>query len=500
MKSLKYVKGKVMNHEKYLKEIEQVIAEGPYNDTWDSLSDFKVPQWYKNDKFGIFIHWGIYSVPGFQGEWYLRNMYTKDHPVFQFHKETYGEQKEFGYKELIPLFRAEAFNPKEWVELFKKSGAKFIMPVAEHHDGFQMYDSELSQWCAFKMGPKKDVLGLLKKEAEEQGLTFCASSHRAEHYWFANGSLAYDSGVPVCPDRDDIYWPNRGEGYNFEQFHDVTALNPEQDFLEDWLVRTCELVDKYQPKLVYFDWWIQNLAFKPYLRKFAAYYYNRAAQWGKEVAINYKYDAFRPDTAVMDIERGQLDNISPDFWQCDTSVLKNSWCYTVDSKYKKPEDIICDLVDIVSKNGALLLNVGPKADGTIPDEDRQILETIGEWLSKNGEGIYGTRYFKVFGEGPTKIKSGFFCDTDRNAFTSQDFRFTMKGRYLYAFVMKRPENGTVSIKALGRKDPIFNTLVRDVTVLENGTDAKFEQKEEELTVHFNCEKDSTPVCLKISYE
>ena len=489
-----------MIQKEYLEKIEKVIAQGPYKDTWESLCRFKVPQWYQNDKFGIFIHWGIYSVPAFQGEWYVRNMHTKDHPVFKFHREMYGEQKEFGYEDFIPMFRAEKFNPKEWAELFKKSGARFVMPVAEHHDGFQMYHSELSNWCASKMGPEKDILGLLKKEVEELGMTFCASSHRAEHYWFTNGNLTYDSGVSPHPDRDDLYWPNRGEGYNAEQFHDITALHPEQDFLEDWLVRTCELVDRYQPKIVFFDWWIQNLAFKPYLRKFAAYYYNRAQEWGTEVAINYKYDAFKMNTAVLDIERGQMENIYPDFWQCDTSVAKNSWCYTDANEYKEPAEIICDLVDIVSKNGALLLNIGPKADGTIPEKDRDILETVGEWLSKNGEGIYGTHYFKVFGEGPTQIKGGYFSDTDRSGFTSEDFRFTVKNGFLYVFVMKRPENGKVFIRSLGRKDPIFNTVVKEVTVLENGTHAEFKQTREALEVHFSCEKGNTPVCLKVGYE
>lgn len=489
-----------MVQREYLEKIEQVIAQGPYEASWESLSRFKVPKWYRNDKFGIFIHWGIYSVPGFQGEWYVRNMHTKDHPVFKFHRETYGEQKDFGYEDFIPMFRAEKFAPKDWAELFKKSGARFVMPVAEHHDGFQMYHSDLSKWCASKMGPEKDALGLLKKEVEELGMRFCASSHRAEHYWFTNGNLTYDSGVSPCPDRDDLYWPNRGAGYTAEQFHDITALHPEQDFLEDWLVRTCELVDRYQPKIVFFDWWIQNLAFKPYLQKFAAYYYNRAAEWGEEVAINYKYDAFKMNTAVLDIERGQMENIYPDFWQCDTSVANNSWCYTADNDYKNPEDIICDLVDIVSKNGALLLNIGPKADGTIPDKDRNILETVGEWLSKNGEGVYGTHYFKVFGKGPTQIKGGYFCDTDRNGFTSEDFRFTAKDGFLYVFVMKRPENGRVFIHSLGRRDPIFNTVVKEVTVLENGIHGKFKQTEEGLEVHFSCEKENTPVCLKISYE
>lgn len=488
-----------MNQQDYLKEIDRVIAKGPFQDTWESLSRFQIPDWYKDAKFGIFIHWGLYSVPAYYGEWYLRNMHDSKNPTYQFHRETYGDPKDFGYKDFIPLFRGEKFNAKEWISLFREAGARFVMPVAEHHDGFQMYHSELSQWCASKMGPKKDILGLLKTESEKQGLVFCASSHRAEHYWFANGSLTYDSGVPESPDRDDLYWPNRGKGFHSEQFQDITVLTPEQDFLEDWLVRTCELIDRYQPRILYFDWWIQNLAFKPYLKKLAAYYYNRAEEWGIQVAIDYKYDAFKLHTAVHDIERGQMELIQPDFWQCDTSVANNSWCYTVNNEYKKPQDIICDLVDIVSKNGALLLNIGPKADGSIPEEDRHILIEIGRWLAQNGEGIYGTCPFKQFGEGPTKVKGGYFSDTERSAFTSEDFRFTYKGGFLYVFVMKRPENGTVRIQSLGRRDPIFNALVERIEVLENHSLASFSQTEEALEVSFECEKSPYPLCLKVSF-
>ena len=222
---------------------------------------------------------------------------------------------------------------------------------------------------------------------------------------------------------------------------------PHAKFLDDWLARTCELVDKYRPQLVWFDWWIEQIVFKPYLQKFAAYYYNRGAEWGKGVAINYKKEAFPPEAAVYDVERGQLKGINPHFWQTDTSISKNSWGYIQNHDYKTAGDIVGDLVDIVSKNGALLLNIGPRADGTIPEPEIAILRDIGRWLAINGEAIYGTRPWTRFGEGPTEIAEGDFTDTKRAPFTGRDVRFTTKGGALYAICLGWPKD-TWTITAL----------------------------------------------------
>ena len=316
-----------------------------------------------------------------------------------------------------------------------------------------MYDSALSRWNSKKMGPKRDIVGELAAAVRKEGLVLGVSSHRAEHWWFMNGGMEFDSDVKD-PKYADLYGPAAAGG-----------TMPDAEFLENWLARTCELVDKYQPQIVWFDWWIEQPCFKPYLRRLAAYYYNRAAQWGKGVAINYKNDAYAPRAAVLDLERGQLAEIHPLFWQNDTAVAKNSWGYVKPMEYKTPTAVIGDLVDVVSKNGALLLNVGPKSDGTIPREDQDILLEIGRWLAVNGEAIYETRPWKVFGEGPTRVEGGMFTDQKRTEFTSQDIRFTSRGRQtLYAIILGKPA-GEVRVRTLGSDLRVAPGEITDVSML-----------------------------------
>ena len=484
----------------WLQKIDEVIDRGPYRDTWESLTTHPVPRWYQDAKFGIFIHWGVYSVPAFFSEWYPRFMYKEGTEVWEHHRKTYGSQSAFGYKQLIPMFKAEKFDPAAWAELFRQSGARYVMPVAEHHDGFQMYDSQLSDWTAVKMGPQRDVLGQLKEEIEKQGMTFTTSSHRIEHYWFMAGLRQSESDLKGEPEYGDLYWPSVEEPFPEGGQNRPSGFEVDELFMQDWLVRCCELVDKYRPKVLYFDWWIQVESLKPYLKKFAAYYYNRAAEWGEEVTINYKNDAFALGAATQDIERGQLSQISPLFWQTCNSVAKNSWGYTVGNDYKDPRDIICDLVDIVSKNGSLLLNIGPRADGTIPEEDASILRAIGSWLETNGEGIYDTTFWRIPGEGPTDVPSGAFTDQQRSPYTSEDFRFTRKGSTLYAFALRWPEDGVVRIKSLGHVSEVFNGVIRNVEVLGYEGRTEWKRCENYLSVRAADLCADTPVCLRITTE
>ncbi|MHB1152147.1 MAG: alpha-L-fucosidase [Eubacteriales bacterium] len=486
-----------MDIKAYLQQIDNVIENGRFKDTWESLCSYEIPKWYKDAKFGIFIHWGLYSVPAFGSEWYPRNMYIKDTNEFKHHIETYGAHKDFGYKDFIPMFKAEKFNPEEWAELFRESGAKYIMPVAEHHDGFQMYASDLSKWNAAEMGPCRDIAGELADAIRKRDMIFAASTHRAEHYWFMNGGKEFDSDVNDSQFAD-FYGPAAAQPGDW-QLTDNGGITDE--YMQDWLLRTCEIIDKYKPQIIWFDWWILNLRFKPYLRKLAAYYYNRADEWGIGVAINYKYDSYLHTTAVLDIERGQLENIRPLLWQNDTAIAKNSWGYTDGNEFKKSNELISDLVDIVSKNGCLLLNVGPRSDGTITDEEQKVLREIGAWLNINGEAIYGTTFWKIFGEGPTKISDGAFTDTKRSGFTSEDIRFTYKNGILYAFVMKWNDNGTFKIKSLKTRSFTFESIIENIEILGSEAPVTFKQTDEALEIAAPGYIDScnyTPVCFKIT--
>ena len=493
----------------YLKKIDSVIAKGPYKDTWDSLCTYPEPEWYRQAKSGIFVHWGVYSVPAYGDEWYPRNMYLEGSDVYKHHVKTWGHPTNFGYADFVPMFKAEQFDAADWAALFKEAGAKYVMPVAEHHDGFQTYDSDISEWCAAKKGPKRDILGELKNELEKEGMVFAASSHRAENYWYYGGCRNFDSGIPEGYS-EPYGWADPVYGTEGDtDTHNIYIHPPTKEHLEDWLVRTCEIMDRYQPKILWFDWWIQNTAFKPYLKKFAAYYFNRSIEWEHEVAINYKYDGFALGCGVYDIERGQLAAIRPRLWQNDTAVAKNSWGYTENNDFKNPVDLVCDLVDIVSKNGCLLLNVGPRADGTIANEDQDVLRSIGGWLKINGESIYGTTYWNVFGEGPTEVPEGAFTDVHRSAYTSEDIRFTYRAPYVYANVLRWPKSNNVVMgsfftdnRTLGRgKTPPFLGHVESVELLGFENEVSFSRDDEGLRVWVEGNISTEyPVCFRITVD
>jgi alpha-L-fucosidase len=453
---------------------------GKYQATWDSLSQYNVPDWFRDAKLGAFIVWGPYSVPAHGDEWYPRNMYIRSNPVFEWHRQHWGPQSMFGYKDFIPMFRGEYWNPEKWVEAFKSAGAKYLVQIADFHDGFPMYDSHLTEWTSAKMGPHRDVVGELGREVRNQGLKFGVSSHRAFHWSFYTYEKDFDTSNPLYA---GLYGPIHAPAPFIDHNPGELRQTASPEFLQDWYARSVELVDKYHPDLVYFDWANGAPEFEPYRKEFAAYYYNRADRWNQGVVITYKEDAYPEHAAVLDFERGLAASIRLLPWQTDTSVSWKSWGYIDDDRFKSPEEIVRELVDIVSKNGNLLLSVGPKADGTIPEEAEAIYRSIGRWMDVNGDAIYGTRPWKVSGEGPAVLAGGSFSESKAQgmSFTSRDIRFTTKGDAIFAIFLAWPEH-EAKIKELGKSSKNAPDRISSVSLLGDQSKLQWHQGTEGLTI------------------
>jgi alpha-L-fucosidase len=464
-----------------LEDVDRQADDGPYRPDWETLQKYEIPQWYKDAKYGIFIHWGVFSVPGIANEWYPRNMYQLKEPEFQQHIKKYGPQDKFGYKDLIPLFRAEKWDPRDWAKLFKAAGARYVIPVAEHHDGFAMYDSALSDWSAAKMGPRRDVIGELAGAVRAEGMHFGTSFHRAEHDWFFDGGRTFRSDV-----NDPRYAGLYGPAHTWLQdphqvlMNDWTYVSPE--FANDWLARAAEIVEKYKPEVMYLDWWAGQPNYRPNVTRFASFYYNFSAQHRIPAVIDVKDYALDWHAGARDFERGMKESIEEQHWQTDTSISNISWAYLEHDDFKTPEFLVHQLIDIVSKNGNLLLNIGPRPDGTIPDEVRSSLLEIGAWLKLNGEAIYDTTPWKSYGEGPTQIRAGFGHDKDTNPYQASDFRFTQKGQTLYAIEMARPADGRALIGSLGSKRLSPGLQIARVELLGSSARLDWRQTEDALEV------------------
>ena len=403
-----------------------------YEPTWESLREYKhVPQWLRDGKFGIYTHWGPYAVHAF-GEnttWYSFALYLEpDGEARKHFEKKFGKlTPEFGYKDLIPKFTAEKFNADEWAELFEKAGAKFAGPVAEHHDGFAMWDTKYSEWNAAKMGPKRDVVGELEKAIKKRDMKFVTAFHHAANWFF----------FPVLDKRYDTGDP-KNEGL-YGQPHERGAMR-NQAFIDEWYGKIIEVIDNYSPDFIWFDFALDSIP-EGYVKDFLAYYYNDATAKGKEVVVTYKGNDLVPKTGVRDLELGQEANITYHEWITDSTVDdRGAWGYAEDLIFKSPNRVIDNLVDRVSKNGYLLLNVGPKADGTIPDEARKLLLEMGAWLKVNGEGIYGTSPWIIASEGPTNLGAATAIGFNESnvVYTSEDVRFTVKGDSIYATFLAWP--------------------------------------------------------------
>jgi len=391
-----------------------------------------MPEWFRNAKFGIYTHWGPYSVPAYgqNGSWYPNNMYNPESPDHAYHVRTYGPVDKFGYKDLIPMFTAEKFDPDQWAELFYKSGAKFAGPVAEHHDGFAMWDSKLTEWNSSLMGPKRDVVGQLEKAIRAKGMKFMTAFHHAYNWWFFQKGREH--GDCMNPEFRKLYAPPHKNG-------DC----PDAEFLNLWRDKIYEVIDNYMPDLIWFDFGLGAIR-ERYRREMLAYYYNRASERRIDVVTTYKQIPsgnyhLHPMSAVMDLEKGKMNTLTPYPWLTDTSIEEGAWSHVRNMGFKSAERLIHNLIDRVSKNGYLLLNVGPRADGSIPEGAQECLSGIGKWLEVNGEAIFDTVPWLVAEEGPTASKGGdHFNEQNEARFTAQDIRFTTRGNNIYAICLGRP--------------------------------------------------------------
>ncbi len=443
----------------------QVTAQQKaYKPEWTSLIQHPTPEWFKDAKFGIYFHWGVYSVPAFGSEWYPRNMYIKGHRVFEHHRNTWGPQDQFGYKDFIPLFTAEHFDADEWADLFVKAGVKFFGPVAEHHDGFSMWNSRLTEYDAYDMGPRRDIVGELAEAARERGLKFMVSLHHARKWKHFEYAYDYDAGDPRYA---QLYGMPHKPG-----------IPESKDYLENWLGKAVEVVDNYQPDYVWFDFGWSEPPFEPYKRAFLAHYYNRGEEWGKNVVVTYKGDHLPLGAGELDLERGRLDSLREDYWITDTSIDRNSWCYITNPDYKDVNIMVDNIIDRVAKNGNTLMNIAPRPDGTIPEEQKERLLAIGEWLQVNGKAIYGTRHWYTYGEGPTEFEGGSFIDKQKIVYTSEDIRFTTKNNTLYAIALDWPEDELL-VKTLTVLDA---GDIRSVTMLGIDEELEWEMTAEGLAV------------------
>jgi alpha-L-fucosidase len=434
-------------------------VSGPFSPTWESIrASYEYPEWFRDAKFGIFLHWGLYSVPAHGSEWYVTHMYG-DKATIDWHTEHYGPPDKFGYKDFIPMFKAEHWDPDAWALLFKQAGAEYVMPTAEHHDGFAMWDSALTRWNAKQMGPHRDLIGDLAEAVRKVGLKYGVSNHRMEHFDFIK---------PLAGLKTDLYDPATSD------FYSVADRSPGAypKFLVDWVARNKELIDKYQPDTLYFDNGVNTRSLDPQKLEVAAHYYNRAAEWKKQVTILTKDDAYLAGT-VKDYERQQRAPtiIQPDPWEVDDSV-GHRWGYLSNDTYGHTSGIIMRLIENVSRNGNLLLNFGPKPDGTFEDAQTQLMLGIGQWLAVNGEAIYKTRPWVMSGEGESAYGSP--------AYTGKDIRFTRKGNTLYAFLMAWPGDRAM-VTSLGSRQETGGKVAK-VELLGHSGSLKFTQDAEGLAV------------------
>ena len=427
-----------------------------YQEDWASLGKHnEAPQWFKDAKFGIYFHWGLYSVPAFKTEWYPRWMHFEGHEINKHHVETYGPLSEFGYHDFAPLFTAEKFDAAEWAQLFKDAGAQFAGPVAEHHDGYSMWDSDITPWNTMDTGPHRDITGELEKAIKAQGMRFITTFHHAKNLQRSTvlGNQVDLSHYP--------YFENMAPSSSDPDLQLLYGNIPaERWYSEIWLGKLKEVSQKYHPDIVWFDYVLGDIPEK-YRKEFVAFFLNEAKKQDQEVVLIRKQHDLPSSVSLEDLEQSRKNEIGTKPWMTDATISDGSWSYTENLGVKQAVDILHMLIDIVSKNGVLLLNVSPKADGTIPNNQKAAILEIGTWLKKYGEAIYDTEAWYTFGEGPTKEPKGHFENHDafmKLKYSNQDIRYTVKDYTIYALFLGAPEPESDLVLTAFAKENILDPL------------------------------------------
>jgi alpha-L-fucosidase len=459
------------------------LVAGSFKPTTESLKSYQTPEWFRDAKFGIWAHWGPQAVPR-AGDWYARNMYIPGTTQYDHHLKNYGHPSKTGYKDIIPLWRAEKFDPNALMKLYAKAGAKYFVSMGVHHDNFDLWDSKYHSWNAVKMGPQRDILGDWQIAAKKNGLRFGVSEHLGASYsWFAP-SHGYDQFWPLNgvgydgenPAYQELY--HTGEDAPFRDGKTWYTANPASQ--QDWFNRITDLVTHYKPDLLYTD---GGIPFGNVGKTLLANFYNNNinAHHGKlEAVYNHKdigSGEFIAEAGVQDVERGVMAGINPRVWQTDTSI--GDWFYSEGFKYKTTPEIVHMLTDIVSKNGNMLLNVVLYPDGSLPPEPRQFLDEMAAWMSVNGDAIYNTRPWKIYGEGPTQPAVGHFKEEDN--YTAQDIRFTTKRNTLYAITLAPPKSD-VRITSLGLSSPLLDKPINSVQLLGSKQKLIWKQEQNALVI------------------
>jgi alpha-L-fucosidase len=476
-----------------------VYMQGPFQNTRESLKNFKAPEWFRDAKFGIWAHWGPQSAPEY-GDWYARNMYIEGHKQYQYHLKKYGHPSKFGFKDVIPTWKAEKFDPEALMALYKKAGAKYFVSMGVHHDNFDLWDSKHNPWNAAKMGPKRNIVGEFAKAARKQGMKFGVSEHLAVVYNWYQTSHGADKegpykGIPY-DGADPKYQSLYCETHEAPK-HPWEQSNVPLKWRQHWYSRIKDLLDQHEPDLLYTD---GPIFFEEWGLGLTAHLYNMSAKKnGGKVETLYankgKTDCVK-GICVLDLERGVVDKIWDEPWQTDTCI--GTWHYNSEAKYKSPKIVTDMLVDIVSRNGNLLLNFPLPSNGMLDPEELKILDGITRWMAVNSEAIYSTRPWNTYGSGPSTGNTAAgragtsdhhvaeaFNERNRKELSAADVRYTRKGSTLYAFSM-----GTDASQAVFPELAQGKAKVSGVSVLGLKGKVEWSQGAAGLTVKLPAQKPS----------